>query len=80
MAAHGLGLTRETACQFGSVAGHHAAFPFTDSFDRIAFEHLGQHANASGVSRNEHAQLPRDDLPEEPIGAQAVSNTVGEIR
>ena len=72
MTAHRLGLARETACQFGSVARTSRGLPFADPLDRVAFEHLGQHADATGVCWHEHAQLPGDDLAEEPIGPQAV--------
>ena len=45
--------------------------PFADALDRIALEHLRQDADAARVGRHEHAQLPGDDLVEEPIGLAA---------
>jgi hypothetical protein len=47
-----------------------------DPFDRVTLKHFGQNTDASGVRRYEHAQLPGDDLPEEPISTQTIAHSL----
>ena len=74
MAAHRLGLARETVRQLGSVARHHAASRSPMRSIGIALQHLRQHADAARVGGHEHAQLPGDDLMEEAVGFQPIAH------
>src|SRR3546814_19815193 len=52
--------------------------PFADALDRITLQHPGQDRGPGRVGRHEHPQLPRDDLVQQAIGAQAVPHSTGE--
>ena len=78
VAAHRLGIARETVRQFGGVTDMVMPPPARRCARADSAPAPSPGWRARGVGRHEHAQLPGDDLVEEAVGAQAVAHGVGE--